>query len=260
MLFLFNGISYLFSGVSESFITLPQTIPEKAHGWRAQMREFRVDILDGLRYIWSVGGLRKLVLVSTLMNFFTAPILLLLPFYVEDFLKVAVDWYGFIVAAYGVGALIGYLGAGVINTSNSSRATLMISLIMLQGIGYILLGLVRDPYTALGLSVLGGFASGYVTVNITTLLQFTTPGPIRGRVFGLLGTIAGAITPIAMGISGVIADLLDQNIPLIYVTCGAIIAGLTLLLALSKELRDYLASEIDAEVDLDSIEPTLPLR
>lgn len=259
-LFLINGITYLFSGVSESFITVPQTMPEKVDGWQAQMREFRNDIVDGLRYIWRKGGLRELVLVSALLNFFTAPILLLLPFYVEDFLKVAVDWYGFIIAAYGVGALLGYLAAGVIKTSNSARATLMIVLILLEAVGYSLLAFVKEPYTALALSVIGGFAGGYVTVNITTLLQFTTPGPIRGRVFGLLGTIAGAITPIAMGISGVIADLLDQNIPLIYFACGAIMAALTLLLALSKEFRDYLASEIEPEVAIERVESTLPLR
>jgi MFS transporter, DHA3 family, macrolide efflux protein len=235
-------------------------MPEKVDGWRPQMCKFRNDIVDGLRYVWRKGGLRELVLVSAMLNFFTAPILLLLPFYVEDFLKVAVDWYGFIIAAYGIGALLGYLAAGIIKTSNSARATLMIVLILLEAVGYSLLAFVKDPYTALALSVLGGFAGGYVTVNITTLLQFTTPGPIRGRVFGLLGTIAGAITPIAMGISGVIADLLDQNIPLIYFACGVIMAALTLLLALSKEFRDYLASEMAPEAAMESMEPSLPLQ
>lgn len=260
LLFFFNGISYLFSAVSESFITIPQNMPEKASGWRAQMREFRADVADGFHYIWHKDGLRELVFVSALLNFFTAPILLLLPFYVEDFLQVRVDWYGFIIAAYGVGALIGYIAAGAIRVSSTMRARLMIAFILLEASGYGLLAFVGDPYTALALSVLGGFAGGYVTVNITTLLQFTTPGPIRGRVFGLLATIAGAITPIAMGISGVVADLLNQNIPLIYLVCGVILALLTLLLSLNKRFRDYLATEISEEVDLENIEPMLPLR
>lgn len=260
VLFFFNGITYLFSAASETFITVPQVFPEKVSSWRAQLRQFWSEVAEGFYYIWENGGLRELVLVSALLNFFTAPILLLLPFYVEDVLQAPVDWYGFIIAAYGVGALIGYVAAGAVKVSSTMRARLMIFFILLEAGGYGLLAFVDTPLVALGLSVLGGFAGGYVTVNITTLLQFTTPGPIRGRVFGLLATISGAITPISMGISGIVADLLDQNIPLIYLVCGITMAGLTLLLALSKQFRQYLASEINAEADLDSIEPPTTLR
>lgn len=242
-LFLFNGVSYLFAAGSESFVRIPQVIPEKSLHWREQFRDFKRDTVIGFRFVWQRSGLRTLVLVSAFLNFFSVPIIVLLPFFVEDILKAPVDWYGFIVAATGVGALIGYIFAGAIRLSNRARGRLLLTFIIVESFGYGLLGFVRDPVTALILGLLDGFVSGVVMVNVTTLLQLTTPSEMRGRVFGLLGTISGSLTPIAMGLAGVIADLLDRDIPLIYVTCGVIMVALSSLVTLNRTFRAFLAYE-----------------
>jgi len=173
----------------------------------------------------------------------------LLPFYVEDFLRVKADWYGFIMAAYGVGSLTGYVSAGALRLSGKAGGRLnLITLIFAQSVGFVLLGMLRDPYAALVLAALGGFGSGIVIVNITTILQLTTPGQMRGRVFGLLGTIAGGLVPMAMGLSGVVADLLDRNIPLIYVICGTCTAAVAVAASLSRPFREYLRLEGKSEI------------
>jgi MFS family permease len=89
--------------------------------------------------------------------------------------------------------------------------------------------------------------NGYVNVNISTIVQTTTPSDLRGRVFGLLATISAALAPISMGLTGVVADLLGQNIPLIYSACGAIMIVLTLLIALNRAFRSFLVSEPELE-------------
>ena len=251
LLFLFNGVSYLFAAGSESFVKIPQTIPEKSPHWREQFRDFKRDTLIGFRFVWQRSGLRTLVLVSAFLNFFSVPIIVLLPFFVEDILKVPVDWYGFIVAATGVGALIGYIFAGAIRLSNRARGRLLLAFIIAESFGYGLLGFVREPVTALILGLLDGFVSGVVMVNVTTLLQITTPSEMRGRVFGLLGTISGSLTPIAMGLAGVVADLLNRDIPLIYVACGTIMVALSCLVALNRGFRQFLAyDQNDVTTDL----------
>lgn len=243
ILFLIDGFTYLFSAVSEFFITIPQTVPEKIPDWRENVRTYKRDIASGFRYVLQKPGLRELVFVSALLNFFMAPILLLLPFYVEDFLQVKPDWYGFLLASYGLGSMVGFLLAGALPLNGKKRSWLIILAITLEPLGYIALGLWPDPWFALSMTLLGGLLSGFVMVYITTILQLTTPGDIRGRVFGLLGTIAGALTPLAMGLAGVIADLTGQNIPLIYIFCGVIAALLALFVSLRPEFRDYLAYE-----------------
>jgi MFS family permease len=254
ILFLVNGLSYLFAAASESLVRIPQVIPEKSPHWREQFRDFKLDTLLGLRYVWGGSGLRTLVLVSAFLNFFSVPIIVLLPFFVEDTLDAPADWYGFIVAATGVGALIGYIFAGALRISNRTRGRMLLAFIVIESFGYGLLGFVSTPSTAVVLGLLDGFVSGVVMVNITTLLQVTTPSEMRGRVFGLLGTISGSLTPIAMGLAGVIADLLNRNIPAIYVACGVIMVMLSGLAAFNRNFRQFLASAPSAD-DAEHAQP-----
>lgn len=60
-------------------------------------------------------------------------------------------------------------------------------------------------------------------------------------MLGLLGALSGSLTPLAMGLSGIIADLLDQNLTLIYVGCGIIMTVLILGFAFKKDFRMFLS-------------------
>ncbi|KAA3663546.1 MAG: MFS transporter [Chloroflexi bacterium] len=242
-LFLIDSLSYLFSAFSETFITIPQKQPEKQKDWRDSLNQFKADTLSGFRYVWQTHGLRDLVLVAAMLNFFLVPILILLPFYVEDFLLVTEDWYGFLLAAYGLGSILGFLLAGMLPPSGILRSRLMILFLLLEPVGFILMGIFLNPWAALILATTGGLLSGFVMVNLTTLLQITTPGEIRGRVFGLLATISGALSPLAMGLSGVIADLTGQNIPLIYIACGVISIVIVVVISIRPAFRKFLAYE-----------------
>jgi hypothetical protein len=80
-----------------------------------------------------------------------------------------------------------------------------------------------------------------------TILQITTPSEIRGRVFGLLGTIAAGLMPVGMGLAGVVADMTGNNIPAIFMACGAIVSIVTIIIAMGREFREYLAFEPEDE-------------
>jgi len=58
-----------------------------------------------------------------------------------------------------------------------------------------------------------------------------------------LGTISGGILPILMGLTGIVADMLHQNIPLILTGCGIIQGLIIIVMSLKKEFRDFLAYE-----------------
>ncbi len=247
VLFLLNGLSFLYAAFSEMFVQIPQVLPERHGDWRAQVRVFRDDLVEGMRYVWHRPGLRELVALSAVISFFTAPLIILLPFYVEDFLRVRPDWYGFILAAFGAGNLLGYLTAGIVRPAPNSRARAIIILTLIAAIMYGFLGLVIRPAAALAFAVLGGFASGFVTVNITTLVQVTTPSDIRGRVVGLLAALSSSLTPIAMGLAGVVADLVGQNVPGIYLVSGIIMTVAALAISSGRAFRSILATDFVAE-------------
>ncbi len=256
LLILFNGLSYLFSGVIESFITIPQEIPQKGKNWADLVSKFKKEIIEGFRYIWAVAGLKKLVLLSSFLSFFMMPIIVLLPFYVENFLKVTADWYGFLLAIYGIGSLVGSVIAGIVKLDGKKRGYSMITLMIFESVIYGSLGLASSPYQAMVLAISAGMMSGFVLINVTTLLQLTTPTRIRGRVFGFLATLSGGLSPLGMGLGGVIFDMTGQNIPVIYFGCGAIMTLLSLIVATSTDFRKYLAYVVESEpadVDLEAV-------
>ena len=93
----------------------------------------------------------------------------------------------------------------------------------------------------LGVVAFIGLAAGIFIVKATTVIQLAASSDIRGRVFGLLTTLTSGLAPIGMGIAGVVADMANKNIPVIYAICGILVLLMSIGLALSKEARDFLA-------------------
>ncbi|MCK5573381.1 MAG: MFS transporter, partial [Bacteroidetes bacterium] len=238
-----NGIASLYAGLTETLVRIPQRIPVENGGWRLRVAAFRRDMVDGFRHVLHMPGLNKMVLASALLAFFSAPLILLIPYYVEDFLGLTKDAVGYLAATYGVGSLIGALAAGFINPSGRKRSRLLVILMVLQALGFAVLGLVSVPGIAFSLVFLGGGVSGFVGVYMVTILQLSTPSETRGRLFGVLSTIAGALGPAGMGLGGVVFDWIGQDIPMMYLSCGSIMTFLILLLSTSKDFRDFLAYE-----------------
>ena len=243
VLFLVDGVTYLFSAVSEFFITIPQIVPEKGPKWQETLMAFKQDTVAGFTYVWQRKGMRTLFAAATFLNFFAMPFFVLFPFYVEDFLKVAPDWYGFLLAAFGIGALLGYTVAGTIQIAGKRRSKLLIASLILMSLGFAGLGIVFSPVAALTLVFLNGVLNGFFNINVMTILQITTPSEMRGRVFGLLSTFTMGLAPIALGLAGIVADLTGQNIPLIFMACGVSLAVVSVVASLSREFRDFLANE-----------------
>ncbi len=248
LLVLINAITFIFSAVSEIFISIPQKIPEAKKLWKDKLETFKLDLISGFKYIWQKAGLKKLVLASVFLNFFAAPIFLLLPFYISNNLKLNDDWFGYLVAISSVGSVVGYLFAGIVKFSGKNRALTLLIFMFLSGVVYILLGSFLTLVPAIVIFFLSGFFSGYIQVQIFTILQITTDANKRGRVFGFLGTISAALAPIGMGLGGVIADFTNKGIPNIYIGCGIIITLLIIVIFPDKDVRKFL-SHTDNEIE-----------
>ncbi|MBW2622969.1 MAG: MFS transporter [Deltaproteobacteria bacterium] len=248
VLALFNGLTFLFSAISETFITIPQEIPEKNGDLKETLSDFKQDLVEGMSYIWRRKGLRTLIFGFSVINFFSIPIIILFPFYVEDFLLATSDWMGYLAAAFGLGAMGEYLFAGVVNFSGNTRKNLLVFCIIFEALLMVEFGLVLIPWVSLCVIFILGLCNGFLNIGIMTILQQSTPSVIRGRVFGLVGAITGGLAPIAMGLSGVLADLTGQNIPLIYISCGVITFILTATISFSTDFRRFLAFEPDEPV------------
>jgi len=238
---LIDGVTYLFSAVSESFISIPQKRREASESWSAAFRTFKSDTWEGVRYLREAEGLKGLFFVIALINFFSAPFGVLLPFFVEDTLGSTPAWFGYIIGGMAVGSIIGSMVAGALNVAPKNKGKAVIGSLSLLAAGFVAFAYSSGPVAALLILAAVGLCSGVVSVLITSVIQLSTPTEIRGRVFGLLGTLSAGLTPISLGLAGVIADLLDRNIPLIYTASGLCLLLLMPPLILNKSFHNLMA-------------------
>jgi MFS family permease len=237
ILFLVDGITYIFSAIAEAFVRFPPPppVPQTA-GWRQAGADYWRELKAGLRYVASRKGLRYLLFLSPLESFFIITIVVLLPFFLPD-------WYGFLVAAFGGGSFLGSITAGATNLTGRRRAWAY--LLCALGIGplAVAFGFVRTPWPAMGLLFAAGLMAGFNTIHTLSLAQLTTPPELRGRVLGLLETLGLSTMPIAAGTAGIVADLLHRNIPLVYWGCGVGLGLVALIQLAKREVREFLAYE-----------------
>ncbi len=244
LLFVFNGVSYIFSGVSEIFIRIPQKIPEKTAGGRRLLADMRAETLQGLRYIWADRGLVALLLVLVNDMIFLVAISVLFPFFVEDHLGADPDWYGYLAATFGAGNVLGSILAGVLKLSGRTRVRLIVVGGTLAAISAVTLGRgVDSNWEALFVLLAAGTFLGFNDIHMLSAIQLASRKDMRGRVLGLFGTIGLAATPVAAGLSGIVTDLLKQDIGTFYAICGIGLGLSPLIVLTSTRGRAHLAYE-----------------
>ena len=247
-LFFIDGITYIFSAISEMFIKIPQTFPDEKTDSKSTINRLLDDIKEGFLFIWQNKGMRHLFFTFTLVSFFLVPGMVLTPFFVEDYLMATPDWYGYITGGgIGAGSIVGFIIAGGVKASGAVRSKMNITAIILFNVFLTLFGFIRAKELALINMFMGGVMIGFFNVNVLTILQQTTPDWIRGRVFAVLTTITGGLTPVGMGMTGVITDLLNQDVPLVLIAGGVLSFLSCVILTFSRAFREYMAYEPDPE-------------
>ena len=131
--------------------------------------------------------------------------------------------------------------AGVLNIAPKNKGKVVIAALAFLAAGFVAFAYSSGPVVALLILAFVGLCAGIVGVLITSVIQLSTPTEIRGRVFGLLGTVSAGLMPISLGLAGVIADLLDRNIPLIYMVSGLCVLALLPPLIVSKSFHSLMA-------------------
>jgi MFS family permease len=240
LLFVLDGVSYLLSALSEMWIRLPPAPSREPLAPRQALAAYGRETLEGLRYVWQRVGMRSFLLMASGINFLAMPVLVLLPFYVQDQLGKGPAWYGFLLAAMGGGALVGYLLMGALPMTPARRPPILIAALLALGGLIIAAGFVQRPALALALLALMGLSTGVINIFLLTLFQVSTPAEMRGRVMGLVMALSSAATPLGMALGGVVGDLTGKNIPLIYLLCGGLMVGVVTVGVSRASLRDFL--------------------
>jgi DHA3 family macrolide efflux protein-like MFS transporter len=245
LLILANAVTYLYAGTTELFIRIPRRERRAEEESRAALHpfhRFRLEFAEGFRYLKGERGLLTLILVYAVLNFLISPVLVILPFFAEDYLGLGAAWYGYLMAAFGLGAVVGYGLAGAFPTRGRARELAVNANLVVQTLLMFAALYFKAPVAELAIFLVFGITGGVMNVNIGTLIQLAVPAEFQGRVQGIMTTIAAGAMPLGMALGGLAFDLIGQDVPLVFLTSASLslaaIAGALMI----KEYRGFLAS------------------
>lgn len=252
LLIFIDGLSFLFSGILEIFIKIP-VVKDKGADAKKTLKSFKEDTIKGFNAIIQNKGIKSTFIIFSLLNFFMAPIYVILPFYVEDVLNATTDWYGYIVGVFSAGSVIGYLIVGVFKFKGHVRKNAIVFSFISSALLFLALSGISVLWIALISFGLVGILNGFIQINILTQIQMSIKSEMRGRILGNLITLSTAVVPLSLALSGIIIDLLDQQIRVFFMSCGIILVILTVAMLFNKDFLEFLASSPPEEVENEDI-------
>ena len=172
-------------------------------------RESRPDgvvsgVLEGLRFVWGNRVLRTLGLIDLAVTGLYLPMeSVLFPKYFSDRAQPA--QLGWVLMALSIGGLVGALGWTVLSRIASKRATVLTATITF-GAASLVIGLLPPLPVILVLSVLIGLVYGPIGPIYNSVMQTRTPQELRGRVVGVMTSMAYAAGPVGFMLAGPLVD------------------------------------------------------
>jgi len=236
------------------------------------------EMLAGLRFMWQRKGLFWLIMSAMALNFvLNMSGVLMTPYILERTGSEAI--YGIIMAVFNSGAIA---GAIVISAWGGTRPRIytIIGGVIAMGISIVFFGIAQTaPYLAIT-AFFFLFPNMFANVSLQSIMQAKVAPDVQGRVFGAIGQLAMLMSPIALLISGPLADkvvapLVEQPIwetftpvvgsgpgahyGLIFLVSGVLTVLLALAMLFVPSIRNLEADLPDyvPEVAPDEIEPNL---
>ena len=236
LIVIINGLSNLYSAISELFIRVPRTVRQ---GERISATGILADARQALGDIFSNRFLRLFVPIALIVNLLGAgPMTLLLPFCLEK--GFSVDQYGYMMSAGTAAYAVCVMLLGIVKLKPKARFWTM-------GVGFCLsevclcMGYLSEQYFMVCIFAFAGMflnAAGNTIFNASLMLAL----PEENR-----GTILGFIRSASVGgsaLSAVIYGLLGDVFPLYIVfTIGSAISLIPMLyLCYHRDTREFVLS------------------
>jgi MFS family permease len=112
---------------------------------------------------------------------------------------------GWVLMALSIGGLIGALSYAVLATFVKRRVTMLIAVITL-GVAMTIIAFLPPLPVILSLSAVVGFVYGPIQPIYNYVMQTNAPAHLRGRVVGVMGSLAYAAGPLGLVLAGPLAD------------------------------------------------------
>jgi MFS family permease len=171
------------------------------------------ELKAGLQYLRSNRPVQSAIVQITIL-YSTIAALQVLSIKLGTEIGLKTDQFGFLVAATGVGLVLGagMLGHWGSRLQNKPLPVIGFSIIAVVLIGYIFL---KSLVLSLSLSVVLGFGAALIAVPMQTLIQEKTPESMRGKVFGFENNVVNIALSLPLALAGILADRVGINVVLV---------------------------------------------
>lgn len=231
--FLVNTLSYLFVLVALKRVT---GVPQRS-GQRRTDGGILATIVGGLTYVRDTPIVATLLLLSLLQGLLGRSFGPLLAVFARDVFGVGSIAFGVLVAAPGLGTLVGSLGLA--SRGNVGRGGRLILAAMLAlSVALILFATATSYILALPMLLLVGFCGTIASALSATIIQLQVPPALRGRVMSYYTLTLIGIPALGTLFLGTVADAVGVQ---------AAVSGAATLLALLALVTYRRSAELRAE-------------
>jgi MFS transporter, DHA3 family, macrolide efflux protein len=230
------------------FVSIPQPVRtlEGAVTPRAVVR----DVREGLAYVSKFKGMMIILGMAAMVNFLFNPAFSLMPLLVTRIFHGGAMQLGYLESAMGIGVIVGGLTLGVWGGFKRKVFTSMCGLIGM-GVGTLMIGFSSASF--LWMAILGmvvfGMMNPIANGPLFALLQANVRPEMQGRVFTLVASLTGLMSPLGLIAAAPVAETL--GIQFWYVIAGifAILMGVSIAL-----IRSVVHLEEELKADAQPVE------
>ncbi|MGV0745523.1 MFS transporter [Mycolicibacterium sp. XJ870] len=197
-------------------------------------------IVEGLQFVWRTPVLRTLAVVDLVATGLYMPMeSVLFPKYFAD--RNEPTELGWVLMALSIGGLLGALGYAVLSKYVSRRAT-MLTAVLTLGVAMTVIAFLPPLPFILALCAVVGFVYGPIAPIYNYVMQTKAPQHLRGRVVGVMGSLAYAAGPLGLILAGPLADTAGLHatflaLALPMLVLGVVAIGLPALRELDRPVR-----------------------
>lgn len=220
MTFLINGILFIFLSQKIAQINNSAEASKKANA----IKHYFADFKEGLAF-WKSPVLLPMLIGVIVINFATTSIYANLPSFSTSTIH-----YSFLMAASGIGILIGSLLINRLKLTQKPLNKIYILSIFTVGVLWALVALINiDTITAQALTVvlffIGWVPVGILNIISQTIVQLSVPANKLGMAIGSMVGISITLAPLGALLGGFLGALIGSDQTIFYSACLIIFVG-----------------------------------
>lgn len=242
---LFNGISFVCSGVSEIFINF--NIFNRPVNDKTQSQSIKENLKEGILYLRNHKLIIGILKYALFLNFIVMSVTISLPYTSVEVLGATPTQYGLVQMGFPIGLLVMSTLYSILRKDSKKVFLQTARYTLLLGLVFILFGAPASPlmlyfsnFTNLVaifiISIIMGAIIVSINIPLQVMMQKSIDDEFRGRVGGVLSMASQLISPLGLIIFGFLIDHISSY--LLPIISGILILCIATLMFNDKEMLE----------------------